>query len=153
MSGLVAVLTSGPNGGKTTLVQHFHRLGYEVALGREQALRSSLGPNDVAFTDRSFVDNLGYFAQAGVRENPAIRQAAMEPGNRYSAVFVLAELPYDTDEQRIESPAKAAELHAAIPDAYRSVGYEPISVPVMRVEERADFVLAKMKQIQEAMVR
>ena len=45
-----------------------------------------------------------------------------------------------------ESPEQAMILHGLIREAYEDLGFEVIQVPVLPVEERADYVLSRLAQ-------
>ena len=70
--------------------------------------------------------------------------------HRYQHVFLFDRLPFEEDHVRTENEAMAIFLDRAIEDAYRRLGYSPTRVPVMDVEERAEFVLTSLHLAQQS---
>jgi len=57
---------------------------------------------------------------------------------------LLDRLPYKKDYARVEDDEQAGRIHDLIGGMYRSIGYNPIRVPVMPIDERAEFVIEQM---------
>ena len=68
---------------------------------------------------------------------------------RYAHIFLLDRLPFEKDHVRTENEEMAIFLDRAIEDAYRSLGYFPIRVPIMTPQERATFILERMTTLHE----
>lgn len=67
---------------------------------------------------------------------------------RYKGIFLLDRLPtYEGDYARVEDDARAAQIHKTIDLMYRLLGYEPIKVPVLPIEVRAQFIIDRMRSI------
>ena len=95
--------------------------------------------NDIIFLDRSIIDGHSYSRHGGA-ETPA--EIAHHARGRYDRVFVLEPLPtYENDACRRETKEEQVVIHNLVIEDYRSFGYEPIFVPVLPVEERADYIL------------
>ncbi len=112
-------------------------------LERQLDLESRLNPG-LAFLDRGLLDSIAYCWQGKIETPPEVLKAARE--RHYHGVFVLEPLPhYRQDQERRENPQIAQELHLCIQNVYREYGYQPITVPVLPVAERAQFILQQLK--------
>jgi predicted ATPase len=109
----------------------------EVTLAREMALDI----NKRVFLDRGLPDSITYFRLAGLDGEEAKAIAALF---QYRAVFIFDRLPIVTDDVRTEDAALADKIDKMIEEDYTSVGYAPIRVPVLGIQERADFILARL---------
>jgi predicted ATPase len=105
------------------------------------ALEKSLDPAARVFLDRGMPDSMTYFRLAGLDVAEAAGAACL---NRYVAVFVFDRLPVVQDGMRTEDEATAARLDRDLESDYKALGYDPVRVPVMPIEARADFVIAKL---------
>lgn len=164
------LITGGPSIGKTTVLEILASRGFQIVpeaarqiIDEERAKGSDILPwknirtfqehvvrrqlelesnvvGDVVFIDRGIVDSVAYCALNNVQVPPEVE---LYGRGRYEKVFVLDSLgSYELDGVRSRSFEDAEKIHEYIQDAYRSFGYELISVPVMSPEERADFILA-----------
>lgn len=172
MPGFV-VLTGGPGGGKTSLIEALARSGHrhvpesgravirdqvaiggrglpwdDVALFAELMLAADLRAHTEArgtvFFDRGVVDTVGYLRLEGRPVPEHLYTAAREC--RYDTVFVApfwAEI-YSHDTERRQSAAVAEATCAAVTAAYREFGYRPVELPLVGVEQRRDFVLRRL---------
>jgi predicted ATPase len=163
-------ITGAPSSGKTSVIQLLESKGYpvqpEVAravierklaagltleqvredyaglqreiLGEKLRLEDGLDPGQVVFLDRGTGDSLTYFRLAGVDNAPA-REAALRHG--YRAVLIFDRLPDFTVAAYRNDAHLAEQLDRELEEDYRTLGYTPIRIPVMPVEERAAFVL------------
>lgn len=167
------VITGGPCAGKTTTCDELMRLGhpvlaeparleieYKLAQGqtiehivtdpdwlpsvvrRSTKQENELPENEVWFLDRATPDSVAYYRLGGIELDEQIVKALRE--TRYRKVFLLDLVDYVTDYARTETPEQARALHEAIRTAYTEQGYHPISVPVMPVQERVDFILERL---------
>lgn len=167
------VLTSGPCGGKTTIINILKERGYEVLpeLARELIEKEIASGGDLVpwvrpqeferliawkqlwrelFFKRSdvlFLDR-GIIDTVGycVLEKVKIPKIVKCFGkNRYDKVFLLDLIPvHKVDESRKENREFAENVHEEIRKAYISYGYEVISVPIMTPEERVKFILQQI---------
>lgn len=167
------IITGAPSSGKTSVIDALARRGYatmeETAraliaekmsgglslgqaraderalqdgiLARNAAREAALDPASLVFLDRAVGDSMAYFPLAGLDTAP-VRAAAAR--FRYRAVFIFDRLPFLRDEVRSEDEGKAEKLDALSEEGYRALGYDPVRVPVMPVEERADFILSSL---------
>jgi predicted ATPase len=100
--------------------------------------------NNSVFLDRGIIDVIAYSAHLFGKVPDEF--CCFDLRNRYDGVFVLDKLDFLDDGIRIESDNSEAEkIHNRIIQEYKKAGYDLIFVPVMGVEERADYVLEKIK--------
>ena len=50
------------------------------------------------------------------------------------------------DEERPHSFAEAGQIHLQLIETYRELGYEVVDIPWDGIEERASWLLARLKQ-------
>lgn len=169
------VITGAPSSGKTSVINDLKARGYHVqdevareyieaciARGlsvqdiradggcelQQQILRlktereAVLSPKDTVFLDRGIPDSMAYFRLAGL-DIAAAKAAAAK--FRYDAVFLFDRLPIVDDGVRVEDEAMANDIDKMLMQDYRSLGYDPVRVPVMPVEKRTDFILNFMQ--------
>jgi predicted ATPase len=165
------VITGAPSSGKTSVIEDLRARGYavqeEVARALiEECLRRGLSVEDVwreggqqlqhdilrikrareaaldpaacVFMDRGMPDSIAYFRLAGL--DTAIAAAACMTFH-YAAVFIFDRLPLVKDGVRAEDEAAAQKIDAMLRADYQSLGYDPVSVPVMPIAQRSDFIL------------
>lgn len=165
------VITGAPSSGKTSVINDLKARGYNVqdevareyietciARGlsmqdiradggcdlQQQILRlktereAALTPQDTVFLDRGIPDSMTYFRLAGL-DVAAAKAAAGR--FRYDAVFLFDRLPMIDDGIRVESEVLAGEIDTMLMQDYRSLGYDPVRVPVMPIVKRTDFIL------------
>ena len=113
----------------------------EVTLAREMGLDL----NTRIFLDRGLPDSITYFKLAGL---DGFEAAAVSMLFQYKTVFIFERLPVVKDDVRTEDDMLANKIDKMLEDDYRSVGYQPIRVPVLPIEQRADFVLEKLKALE-----
>lgn len=164
------VLTGGPGGGKTSLIDALARAGHrhapeagrtiirdqltvggpalpwdDVALFAELMLAADLRAHAAAsgtvFFDRGVVDTIGYLRLEGRPVPRHFTTAARR--YRYDTVFVAPFWPdiYTVDSERRQTPAVAAATCDAITAAYREFGYTPVALPLTDVHRHRTFVL------------
>ncbi|MBS3168513.1 ATP-binding protein [Candidatus Woesearchaeota archaeon] len=162
------VITGGPGVGKTTLLQELEKIGYpilpEVArdiieegkyhpskdykkFGKEVVRRQKALERTVngvtTFCDRSLVDAIAY---KRIYNLDVDLSRILEARNRYSRVFLLDSLPnYQKDDVRFESPEFAKRIHQEIERTYISLGYNPIILPPVSVDERVSLILREIE--------
>lgn len=95
-------------------------------------------PGDLVFFDRGIPDSLSYFRAAGLDPQEIMPLATRF---RYARVFLFERLPIVRDGVRTESEADARQIEDFLVRDYTALGYDLVRVPVMPVEERADFLL------------
>jgi len=165
------VITGAPSSGKTSVINDLKARGYDVQdeVAREyieacisrglsmqdiradggmdlqrQILRlktareAVLSPKETVFLDRGIPDSMTYFRLAGLDVGAAREAAAYF---LYDAVFLFDRLPVVNDGVRIEDEVLASEIDQMLMRDYRSLGYDPVRVPVMPIAKRTDFIL------------
>ncbi len=163
------VLTGGPGVGKTVLLDHLSSMGFETVreaardVIQEQLLldsdvlpwrdqstfqwhvlelqlrRESAAAGPVVFIDRGIPDGIAYLRAYGLSLFTDMLEYAR---GRYHGVFLID--PHGTyvdDTERKEDAEQALMLHGVIDATYRDLGYDPVRVPSMSVERRAEFIL------------
>jgi predicted ATPase len=165
------VLTGGPSSGKSTLLEELKNRGYdtvqessrqyiedqlikglsleeirkdekifqEEVLKQMHASHQKLNKDALIFFDRGYYDAIAYLDYYNFKVEKIIKDITKKAS--YAKVFILDLLPYKKDEARIENPETAQGLHRALVKSYKESGNEVIVVPVLPVNERADFVL------------
>lgn len=166
------VFTGAPCSGKTSVINRLHMLGYrcipeaarvyieqELSKGLtlqqirsdegafqnrmisiKKRIESGLPVQENIFLDRAMPDSISYLSIA--KMDPFL---AIEASNnfRYRHVFVFDPLPWEKDEARNEDDETIALLDKRLEADYRELGYEPIRVPVMPLQERVELILLK----------
>lgn len=168
------LIDGAPSSGKTTVIQALHRRGYRIIpeVGRayielELARGRTLGDirGDEEYFQRALI---ALYAEQFQRLDP--RQSVILDGGfphaqayielnttpnmpdvlalcrpfHFKKVFLCDPLPFEDDHVRTEDAAKAVFLDRRIEAIYRELGYEPMRIPVMSVEERSACVLANL---------
>ncbi len=101
-------------------------------------VEQSLPRNTVHFLDRAIPDSVAYFQLEGLDpEEPMSYSHTL----RYKGIFVLDRLMFEADEVRTEDNELAGKIEMLLEKCYRKLGYTLIRVPVMPVEQRAEWVL------------
>ncbi|MFB6207193.1 MAG: AAA family ATPase [Haloglomus sp.] len=161
------IITAGPSAGKSSTIRELSARGYRTGPeaarilfdqcisegGDPEQLRraddfheqveaidlrieSNLS-EEVTFLDRSLADNIAYRRHF---DNPVPDELFERCRGRYDNVLLLERIRFRDDEVRSEDEAEARELHGEIRAAYRDLGYDVTDVPLMPVDERADFI-------------
>ena len=169
------VLTGGTCTGKSTLLNELARMGYSVVpecarrvieqqggrkgwttfddmerkmftlqLEEEKKLDKIEDEVGLVFLDRGQPDYPGYCLEY-TGEIPEWMKPHMPMDNLYDAVFVLDFVPYRTDAIRFENADQARAIHHRIIQSYWDNGYQLTFVPFIPVENRATYILHKLK--------
>lgn len=160
-----AVITGPPSSGKTTLIDALQAKGYLISpeVARELIVECTqtntfqsidafqrqllaitcrrehfLDANQMIFFDRGIPDSIAYFKYNYLDTKDAVQASKFR---RYKQVFYCEGLPVIHDEVRQESNDAAQEIGKLILEAYRYLGYQPIILPVVSVEERLKLIL------------
>jgi predicted ATPase len=95
--------------------------------------------------DRGVPDGIAYYLMDGLEPPKELLDAAKAA--KYDGIFIVEQLDsYEKTDMRREGRELANALHRRAHEVYESLGYKPISVPVMPRQERADWVLGQMMQ-------
>jgi predicted ATPase len=170
------VITGGPGGGKTTLINELRERGVicvdevgrmiiqtqmkidgrglpwvDLQLFEELMLQQSVANYLAAdreiqtIFDRGIVDHSAGTELTGAPISGHVRNAVDR--FRYNpTVFIAPPWPeiYTTDAERRQDFREAVRIHDAMVRAYNAEGYRLIRLPMVGVEERADFVLERI---------
>ncbi len=123
------------------------RLFQWLIIERQVALDNAcrLLPGQVGFCDRGRPDALAYAKLSGIELDDDLR--ALVLGQSYLRVFLL-----DTFSRFEERPAtgrtsdrqRSLRIRQLLEETYRSLGYTPVPVPELSIEERARLVLSEL---------
>ena len=165
------VITGGPSSGKTTTVNLLKERGYittfeharhyldtqrlkgktiedvrkqqrEFQLGvldMQIEQESQISPEVLVFLDRAIPDALAYYRFLNLPEEEKLTEALRTVF--YKKVFILDCLPLVKDYARTEDEEAQKKIHALLIEVYESLGFPIIQVPVLKPEERVDFIL------------
>ncbi len=168
------VITGGPGSGKTTTVNLLKERGYITTFEharhyldtqrlkgktieevRKQQREFQLGvldmqieqenqisPDVQVFLDRAIPDALAYYRFLNIPEDEKLAEALRTVF--YKKIFMLDCLPLVKDYARIEDEAAQKKIHALLVEVYESLGFPIIPVPVLKPEERVDFILKNL---------
>ena len=164
------VITGAPCSGKTAVICELERRGYpvvheaarayiheELQKGKTMAqikgdilaferhilyqkieIEQSLSKNTAVFLDRAIPDSIGYYLLEGLNPDDPIQKSGRW---RYKNIFFFERITFEIDTVRSEDDEIAAALNDLLKKSYQMLGYEIISVPLMAVEDRVDFIL------------
>lgn len=164
------VITGAPCSGKTAVICELERRGYpvvheaarayiheELQKGKTMAqikgdilaferhilyqkieIEQSLSKDATIFLDRAIPDSIGYYLLEGLNPDDPIQKSRRW---RYKNIFFFERITFEIDTVRSEDDEIAAALDGLLKKSYQMLGYEIISVPLMTVENRVDFIL------------
>ena len=169
------VITGGPSSGKTTMIRLLAQRGYRTTIEHARHLidtqrvtgrtvaeiranqrefqravllmqlkqEQALDPDELWFLDRALPDSLAYYRYLELEPEPELL-AALQTAS-YRKVFALDLLPLARDYARTESAAAQRQIHALLIEVYEELGYVVERVPVLEVEPRLEFILARVE--------
>ena len=100
----------------------------------------------LVFFDRGLQGGLAYWELNNLSVPKRLEENAKSM--KYNYVFILSPLPkkfYENDGARAESYKDSLKIHKRIIYFYKKYGLKPIIVPFNTVENRAKFVLSRIK--------
>ena len=106
----------------------------------------SADPETITLFDRGIPDVIAYALISDASPDEATAAALRF---RYEPIVFIAPLweeIYTTDDLRNATFDQIALFDEALRDAYDSVGYQLVELPLTTVEERVDFVLGSLRQ-------
>ena len=168
------VITGGPSSGKTTTINMLDGRGYKTTIEHARhyidTMRSegqtveemrnnkrifqlgvldmqieqeaSINPDDVVFLDRAIPDALAYYRFLELEIDPILERAMSTVS--YKKTFILDRLPLINDYARLESVKDQIKIHILITEVYESLPFPVVHVPVLKPEERVDFILSNL---------
>jgi predicted ATPase len=164
------VITGAPCAGKTTIINELAKQGYHTVpepsrgfLEKNPELRASVASKEEVVTLQKMILNLQLESEKTVSDDEPVFMDGGIPtdiayykirgiippkelieacrNTKYDKVFIADMLPfYEKDKLRQQSEEESIKIHNLIYEAYSSFGYEPIRVPLMSPEERAEFI-------------
>lgn len=169
------VLTGGPCTGKTTTINYLNKIGYQTVpeaatilieqeikikknfpethlepfhknlIAKQLELESKIDQSRATFIDRSIIDTIAYYNYFKLEVTSQVLSLAKN--HKYTKIFILDFLDsYCKNEVRIEDLSTAKILLSQILNTYKDFGYNPITVPIMSVEKRVDFILSHIQE-------
>ncbi|MCK4860007.1 MAG: ATP-binding protein [Candidatus Omnitrophica bacterium] len=164
------VITGAPCSGKTAVISALEQLGYPVVhevarayideelkkgksiakikadvllferhiLYKKIEIEKSLSKGATVFLDRAVPDSIGYYILEGLSPDEPIKKSKQ---TRYKKIFFFERLLFEKDAVRSEDDKIAAELDRILKESYQMLGHEIISVPILTVKDRVDFIL------------
>lgn len=112
---------------------------FQCAVVDLQILRErTLDPNESMVLDVGLPDMVPYCSLHGVKIEPIVEECRRR---RYKSVFLFDPLPFVRDHIRTEDSGLAHKLDHEIEEAYRALGYAPIRVPPMSIDDRVAFMM------------
>jgi len=170
------IITGPPSSGKTTLINELSNLGYQVVhevaryllnhlsansklninhirrdtlelqrkmLALKLAKECRLPTDEPIFFDRGTPDSIAYFNFFQLDSKPAYKACQHR---QYKHIFYCSGLPVEHDGLRTENNVIAKKLGKLTFEAYISLGYQPIILPVVSVEKRIEIILNHLFQ-------
>ncbi|MBS3092802.1 ATP-binding protein [Candidatus Pacearchaeota archaeon] len=98
---------------------------------------------EIVFSDRGFGDTLGYYEFHKLK----IPKDEFDYAKKFKCpkIFILDFLKvYEKDKLRQENIKEQRKIHRSIINMYKKLGYNPIIVPFMTIQERVDFILKRV---------
>ncbi|MEP7376117.1 MAG: AAA family ATPase [Chitinophagaceae bacterium] len=168
------VITGGPGSGKTTTVQLLRNRGYTTTieharhyidtqriagrtveeirqnqvefqtavLNMQIVQETQLLPSETVFLDRALPDSLAYYRFLNLPEDERLKEVLK--GVYYKKIFILDFLPVVNDYARLEDGEAQKKIHSLITEVYESLPFPVVHVPVLKPEERVDFILKNL---------
>ena len=165
------VITGGPSSGKSTVIRALKDMGYKTTnelarhyidlqrmngrstdeirenqrqfqhkvLNLQIDLERRLDPTELIFLDRGLPDELAYYKYFGLEPDEKLIEYLSV--FKYKKVFVMDLLPLDSDYARTEDSRAQLEIHKLIIEVYKEIGLPIVTVPVLPVKERVQFIL------------
>ncbi|MFO7971972.1 MAG: ATP-binding protein [Desulfobacterales bacterium] len=164
------VITGAPSSGKTTVIRALEQLGYPVVhevarnyideelikgknigqikadilsferhiLYKKLEIEKSLPKDAPVFLDRAIPDSIAYYILEGLSPDDPIKKSRQ---TRYKKIFLFERLRFEKDDVRSENDQIAAKLDRILKESYKMLRYKVISVPMLSIDDRVDFIL------------
>jgi predicted ATPase len=124
-------------------LRHDYRGLQRRILARALSAMSLLDLHESVYFDYGIAESLAFLKGAALQWESIFVDAAARVV--FSSVFVLEplrrEASHRDDPIRLESEALRQQLHTLILEVYRSLGADPIPIPVASVEQRVEWIL------------
>lgn len=109
--------------------------------GREkQYIEAKKYPGEIVFIDRGIPDIIAYMDYMNEPSPYSFEKACKE--HIYDLVFLLPpwEEIYVPDNERYENFEQAVSIHDFLKKAYKRFGYDPVEVPIGKIDYRTNFI-------------
>jgi len=165
------VITGGPGTGKSSVIRELEAAGHhcfhEVIRSmtfeaKKEAEPGSFITNPLAFVSDPYLFNrqllegrLQHFGEAaGINHTVVFYDRGIPDVLAYMDFFrqVILLPPWEeiyvSDNERLESFQEALQIHNYLTATYQRFGYDPVSIPVGTVRERAEHILQELTREQ-----
>ena len=165
------VITGAPCSGKTITLQAIEPKGYKViyeaarmiidksisegmtlteirkdeldfqrkVLRLKLSIEEQLPKNEITFLERGIPDSYAYYHLCKASSDSELLLSMKNC--RYKKVFLLDRLVFLKDYARTEDENTAQRLHLLLKKGYKKIHADIITVPVMSIKERVDYIL------------
>ena len=117
-------------------------IGFALAmLERDRATFAGVAAGETVIFDRGLCDIVAFLRLEGLNVPPEVDRACRDL--RFDAPVLHApawRTIYRQDDERIQTWEQAVESDAANLKAWQDFGYKPVTLPLVSLEERAEFV-------------
>jgi predicted ATPase len=113
----------------------------KTILHRKLAIEATLTENETVFLDRGLPDSIAYFKSADLDFSYPLKKSREV---RYRKIFHFQRLLFEKDHVRAEDERMLENLDRLLKQSYEMLGYNVVDVPVLTVEQRADFILDRL---------
>lgn len=128
-------------GEETVLVPWKNPLAFQKAVLKQQLEWEKDIPDDkVSILDRGAYDGIAYL---NVNNEEIFEEMKNVVRPNYSKIFILDMLPFKETEVR-QDKHLAESLDKELERVYKGFGYEVVRVPVLPIQERVDYILARL---------
>lgn len=103
--------------------------------------------DETVFFDRSLADNIAYRRRFGNVDTQRITDISIAVKQSFDYVFLLDRIEFKDDEVRVEDESEAQATHNELRSVYEDLGFDVIEVPVMPVDERADYIEDRIHRV------
>lgn len=114
----------------------------QAVISNELNVERQFDSDEHVFCDRSLIDAVAYCEHFDVGiDFDSLAWFPELVRDRYNEVFVLEQLPMESDYARHENTEEASAVHQHLIDTYERFGYDPIHVPIKPLQDRVGQIL------------
>lgn len=172
------IITGGPSSGKTKTLEYLSFLGHQtipeaarilidLKLSRGETIQdirkdeakfqkdilkmkvqveNRLPPENLIFFDRGIPDSLAYFQFYNLDINDVLKVCKRR---KYKGVFLLEQLPYESDYARVEDEKAAQKLNDLLYHSYVDLGYNVTKILLKPIDGRVKDIIEAIKALPE----
>lgn len=111
----------------------------ETILSLKLFYENMLDPQKLTFIDRGMPDTVAFYKMYNVPMPEYVKQAIEDA--TYKKVFLFERLPLVTEDFRPEPEEEIARMDEYNKQAYKDLGHTIVTVPVMPIDKRLQFIL------------